>query len=894
VNLDRGARLGSFEIGELIGAGAMGAVYKARDTRLDRFVAIKVLGGDLSSSPDARERFEREARTISQLSHPHICALYDVGRANDVEYLVMELLDGETLAARLAKGPVPLPQALRYGIEIADALQVAHRSGIVHRDLKPANVMLTKSGVKLLDFGLAKAAAPLLAGSSDSAETATGLAEISREGTIAGTLQYMSPEQLEARPVDARSDIFAFGAVVHEMVTGQKAFSAKSPIALASAILNHQPAPLSSLQPAAPSVLDRLVRGCLAKDPDERWQTAHDVKLQLVSVQEESLAPPARVATAPRSASWLPWTVAGAAVLVALAAIASGWMRSGASRAAPAPVIRFAIAPPPGGAFVDTVETVSMALSPDGSQLAYVAEDAAGERRVWIRPMSSVDARPIAGTDGARAVIWSPDGRSIAFFAGDKLKRLDPPDGSPVTVTDVPDVRVVATWGRDDILFSVLPGGLYRVPSRGGQATLERTPDRTQNEVTLLYPAFLPDGRRYVYMARQTDGGGSVRSAEVGQPASAPVGLDLNTNVQYADPGYLVFGRDGSLLGQRFDAASARVTGEPFPIAEPVRFFASTGATSFALSRSGGLVYQSHTERSRIVWLDRRGTEVGAIGDEASHSRVRIAPDGRRVLFDRSLANLGTLDIWLHDLARGVDQQVTSNRFSETAGVWLPGDRIVFSGGTPPNLIKKDLGTNAEEPLFPARAFDLTEDLSPDGKTFVFTHRTLRGDFDIWMLPMDPQGKPAAIAETPFDEWSVRFSPDGRYLAFASNESGQYEVYVAPFPFTGGKTRVSPAGGWLPRWSRDGRELFYLAADLRLMALAVRLSPSLTLGAAQPLFSVKRATEWVDAKPNIGWPDFDVSPDGTKFLAIVPGPANQQPLTAVINFLQQAATRPGS
>ena len=306
MNLDRGARLGSFEIGELIGAGAMGAVYKARDTRLDRFVAIKVLGGDLSSSPDARERFEREARTISQLSHPHICALYDVGRANDVEYLVMELLDGETLAARLAKGPVPLPQALRYGIEIADALQVAHRSGIVHRDLKPANVMLTKSGVKLLDFGLAKAAAPLLAGSSDSAETATGLAEISREGTIAGTLQYMSPEQLEARPVDARSDIFAFGAVVHEMVTGQKAFSAKSPIALASAILNHQPAPLSSLQPAAPSVLDRLVRGCLAKDPDERWQTAHDVKLQLVSVQEESLAPPARVATAPKPAACFP------------------------------------------------------------------------------------------------------------------------------------------------------------------------------------------------------------------------------------------------------------------------------------------------------------------------------------------------------------------------------------------------------------------------------------------------------------------------------------------------------------------------------------------------------------------------------------------------------------
>jgi serine/threonine protein kinase/Tol biopolymer transport system component len=889
VNLDRGTRLGSFEIVEPLGAGAMGAVYKARDTRLDRFVAIKVLSGDLSSSQDARERFEREARTISQISHPHICALYDVGRAGDVEYLVMELLDGETLAARLSRGAVPMAQTLRYAIEMADALHAAHRNGIVHRDLKPANVMLTKSGVKLLDFGLAKATAPLLTDSSPDAETAMGAAQISREGTIAGTLQYMSPEQLEGRPADTRSDIFAFGAVIHEMVTGKKAFTANSPIGLASAILHQQAPSLMSLEPATPSVLDRLVRLCLAKDPDERWQTAHDVKLQLVSVQEEGMAPPARVATASRSASWLPWTVAGASILVALAAIAFMWMRPGASRAAPARIIRFSIAPPPGGAFSDSVEAPSMALSPDGSQLAYVAEDADGERRVWIRQMSSVDARPIAGTDRARTVIWSPDGRSIAFFAGDKLKRLDPPDGMPVTLTDVPAVRIFATWGRDDILYTVLPGGIYRVPIAGGPAILERAADSARGEVTVTFPSFLPDGRRFLYLARQRDGNSSVMVAEIGKPASKV--MDGITIVHYVEPGYLVFGRDGTLLAQRFDLAAMRVVGEPFPIAEPVRYFLSTGVSTFTTSQSGVLVYQSHREHGRVVWLDRAGREVGRIGEESGHSRVRIARDGRRVLFDATRPDIGTVDMWLFDAERGVDQQLTTDRMSEGGGVWLTSDTVIFSGRTPPHLMQKDLRTNAEEELFPPPAFQNAEDISPDGKTLLFTQRTPRGTFDMWTMPVNPRGPAAPLVETPFDEWSPRFSPDGRYIAFASDESGRYEVYVTAFPFTGAKTRVTAAGGWLPRWSRDGRELFYLSGDLRLVAMPVRLSPTLVLGAPQPLFAVKRATEWVDTKPNVGWPDFDVSPDGTKFLAIVPGPANQQPLTAVINFLEQAVTR---
>jgi eukaryotic-like serine/threonine-protein kinase len=884
MRLTTGLRLGAFEIVAPIGAGGMGEVYRARDTRLDRLVAIKVLSADAGGSVEARQRFDREARTISQLSHPHICALYDIGHHDGTDFLVMELLDGVTLAERLQKGALPLDLALRYAIDIADALDKAHRQGIVHRDLKPANVMVTRSGVKLLDFGLAKAAPALIPGGGSSAAATADGAALSGVGTIAGTLQYMSPEQLEGRAVDVRSDIFAFGVLLFEMSTGRKAFAAATPLALASAILNEQPPPIRATVPAAPPAVDRLLRGCLAKDPEERWQTAHDVRLHLASIVEEQDASTNATAAGvdPARRSWLPWAGAAAAVAAAAVAGATLWPRASASLPAPSPVVRFSIPPPEGGAFADTVETIGSAIAPDGSQVAYVAEDAAGERRVWIRPLSSVDARPVPGTEGARALAWSPDGRSLAFFAGDKLKRFDPPDGAPVTLSTVPDVRVSTTWGRDYILLSAIPGGLFRVPVGGGEPVVERMPDRARNEVSIIFPSFLPDGRRYLYLSRRPDGTGTLMAGEIGRPEVASVGLDFNTNAQYVDPGYIVFARDGTLFAQRFDAKAAHVLDRPFAIAEPVRYFLSTGAGNFATSRSGAVVYQSHTEQGRIVWLDRTGREVGHIGDRAGHSRVRIAPDGLRVMFDRTRPDIGTNDLFLFDAERGVEQQLTTSPYSETAGVWTPGNTVIFAGGTPPHLMRKNLATNAEEALLPG-GFQLTEDVSPDGKTLVFTQRTPRGDFDIWTMPLDGSAKPAPLAETPYDEWSVRFSPDGRYLAFASNESGRYEIYVAPFPFTGGKTRVSAAGGWLPRWSRDGRELFYLAADLRVVAVPIRTAPALSLGASTPLFSVARATEWIDAKPNVGWPDFDVSPDGQRFLALVPGPANKQPLTAVLN-----------
>ena len=533
----------------------MGEVYKARDTRLDRTVAIKILSTSMSSSSEARRRFEREARIISQLSHPHICALFDVGEAPDpesrlataepVQFLVMELVEGETLAERLARGALPLAQALRYGIEIADALDKAHRHGTTHRDLKPANVMVTRSGIKLLDFGLASGTAPLLRGATISAvDTAAVPAHLTQEGTIAGTLQYMSPEQLQGQPADARSDIFALGAVLYEMLTGRKAFDAGTPVAIAASILHDEPPPVTSIDAALPPALDPLVRISLAKDPERRWQTAHDIALQLAAIGEQSASRPAQLVTLPDRPRTMrrSWILAGAALLAGVVALlAAVWLRPRPSSSMASLPIRFSIPPPAGGAFSDSVETVGIALSPDGSQLAYLAADASGAQRVWLRPLSAVDARAVAGTEGARTVFWSPDSRSIAFFAGDKLKRLDVPDGAPVTITDVPDIRAVGTWGDGQILFSAVPAGIYRVSTDGGPPALEVAPDPSRNEAGVTFPSFLPDGRRYLYLVRHFDSTGSVMLAGSGQPAREI--LAVTSNAQYVEPGFLVFSR---------------------------------------------------------------------------------------------------------------------------------------------------------------------------------------------------------------------------------------------------------------------------------------------------------------------------------------------------------------
>jgi Tol biopolymer transport system component len=894
VRLSPGARLGPYEILVGLGAGGMGEVYKARDTRLDRSVAIKILPSTTSADPDARLRFEREARTISQLSHPHICALYDVGEAANpdatipnpgtVQYLVMELLEGDTLATRLEKGALPPELMLRYAIEIADALDKAHRAGIVHRDLKPANVMLTRQGVKLLDFGLAKAAEPFVSGSPSLLDTAPVAPQLSAVGTTTGTLQYMAPEQVEGRLADTRSDIFAFGVVVFEMATGRKAFSG-SGVAVASAILHDAPPAIASLNPSMPAALDRTVRTCLAKDPDERWQSAHDVRLQLRAMVDSPSgdgvpAAPSTTAAASRvreraSARWLPWAIAAAATVTATIA----FMRPAQMPASTPTVARFLVLPPPGGAFFNSYEEVGLAMAPDGSQVAFTAVDADGKLRLWLRPIAALDAKPVTGTDDAMAPFWSPDSRAIAFFTSSKLRRFDLNGGVPVTICDVREgIGFYGTWGsQGQILFSSIEGeAIYAVPANGGTPAIVMKPDPARAESRLNWPSFLPDGRRFLYLSRRQDASGHLM---VGDPGRPPQDVrPLQSGAQFVDPGYLVFASEGTLVGQRFDPTRAEVLGEPFSIADPLSYFFSTTVARFSAGRSGALAYQFHGNEQRLLWFDRSGRDIGTLGEPGEYQRPRVSPDGRRVAFDRLLN--GAFDVWAADLDRSVETRLTFGASSEGTGPWAADGRSLFFNadrGAPPEIFRKNLVTGAEEKVVKSnRTFQEPEDLSPDGRTLLFMERAPGGS-KIWMFPLDGSGPPSTIVDAPFEALGSRFSPDGRSFSYASSESGRSEVYVSPFPPAGEKIRVSTSGvRTSARWNRRGSEFFYVSSTGQLMAVPAQTSPTLRVGTPVSLFQMP---------PKRFWTGFDVSPDG-RFIAIVPqARAGEQPVAVVTNWI---------
>jgi Tol biopolymer transport system component len=880
MTLQSGTTLGPYTVLAPLGAGGMGEVYRALDTRLGREVAVKVLRPTLAASEEARLRFEREARTISQISHVHICALYDVGHEGEVAYLVMELLEGETLADRLARGALAPDQVLRLGIEICSALDAAHRKGVVHRDLKPGNVMLTKSGVKLLDFGLAKALAR-----EEAASPLTGLlteapSPSTEAGTTLGTLPYMAPEQLEGKPADARTDIFALGSVLYEMATGRRAFSGTSRASQISAILTSEPAPVSSVQPTSPPELDRLVKTCLAKDPADRWQSAHDIALQLRSAAETAPSRPAAIVARRRKES-LPWLVAAAAVAVATAV----FLRTPARRADVAMPIRFSVAPPADGAFRHWVEGTSMAVSPDGSHLAYVAIDAQG-KRIFLRPLSAGDARALPGTEDASSLFFSPDGGSIAFFAKGKLSRLELAGGTAVPICDIPPGGGASgTWGRDgEIVFGgYYRDALYRVPVAGGAPVAAIRLDTARGQTQIQFPSFLPDGKSFLYALRTRGGNGSLMLAVPGKAPRAL--LPIASVAQYAEPGVIVFARDGALLGQHFDWRSGRLSGGPFSIAEHVRYFQSTGSAEFALSANGAtLVYQPREDVRRLVWYDRSGGELGTVGPPGNYLNLRIAPDARRVLVDRTRAGSANYDIWSLDLPRGAETRITSDPLTECYPVWLPGKSIAYSAeqfpgrtaGDAPRLVRRDLATGKEEELVHGGIrFQIAGDVSPDGRSLAYTERTEGGTWDAWILPLSGGTGPTRIVPSSFNVISVRFSPDGRFVVFLGDESGRPEVYVVPYPGPGEKTRVSTGGARDVRWSRDGREIFYVSTDRRLMSAPVKTTPTLEIGEPTALFTLAGKTPW---------PSFDVAPDGRSFLAIVPvAVADEQPLEVVVN-----------
>ncbi|MGH9317043.1 MAG: protein kinase domain-containing protein, partial [Thermoanaerobaculia bacterium] len=685
-----GTRLGPYEILSPLGAGGMGEVYRARDARLERTVAIKVLPSGLAASPEVRQRFEREAKTISQLSHPHICAIYDVGREGEAEYIVMELLEGETLSDRLAKGALPLEQTIRYGVEISDALDKAHRQGIVHRDLKPGNVMITKSGVKLLDFGLAKAFErpldaegrgqatvghhPLARSGLTAIPTVAGSPHLTQEGTILGTFQYMAPEQLEGKEADSRTDIFAFGATLYEMATGKKAFSGASQASLISAIMKEEPAPLSQVEPTTPPAFDRLVKTCLAKDPEDRWRTAHDVMLELkwIAAGGSQATPAVPVAARRKSREGLGWIVAGVLLLFAIGqAFVSSRRAPPESRA-----IRFSVLPP-AKAVVD-----SISVAPDGSHLAFVASSPDGRILLWVRPLEAQTARPIVGTDGAMFAFWSPDSRFLGFFAEGKLKKVEAAGGPVETLCDAAYPRG-GTWNRDGVvLFTPNSGGpVFRVSAAGGLATPLTALDPSRKETSHRWPYFLPDGRHFLYYARsgQPENAGiyvgSLDSKETRRLVSTP------SNAAYAPSGYLLFARDGTLMAQAFDVEKLRFTGEPFPAAEDVGFDGGTFRADFAVSENGVLTYRTSASfLARLTWFDRGGKQLGSVGPPGSYFNLSLSLDDRKLAVSRLASWTGTRDIWVYDLSRGTSSRFTFDPSTELSPFWSPdASRIVFS-----------------------------------------------------------------------------------------------------------------------------------------------------------------------------------------------------------------------
>jgi Tol biopolymer transport system component len=862
----------------------MGEVYRARDTRLDRVVAVKILPAHLSDRPAAKERFEREAKAISSLNHPNVCHLYDVGSQETadgaVSYLVMEYLEGETLADRLAKGPLPLDQAVQRGIDICEGLEKAHRTGVVHRDLKPGNIMLTKAGAKLMDFGLAKPSVMSLGTGSASMETMTRA--LTAEGSIVGTFQYMSPEQVEGKEVDGRSDLFALGAVLYEMVTGRRAFEGKSQLSVASAILEKEPEPLTASNPLTPAALDRVVRTCLAKDPEQRWQTARDLAHALRGIAEGgSLAGAAMPQPAGRKARER--VVLAALVLsvgAALALAAALWKRAPAET----PVTRSYIRAMPGSNFI-IADASGFVPSPDGRSLVYVASTADGKSALWVRPIDSLRATPLQDTDGAGYPFWSPDSRSVGFFSGAKLKKIEIAGGPPFTICDASDGRGGA-WNRSgDIVFAPsVNTALFRVSAAGGTPTPVTTLDASQHELSHRWPYFLPDGRHFLYLA------GSVFSPRENPTNTILVGsldamdrkvlMHAHAGGIYAS-GHILFLRLNTLMAQPFDPGRLELTGDAVPIADPVTELSIFSRGLFSASETGLLTYlEGGVADRQLLWVDRHGKQIGLVPGADAYACPRLSPDGNRLLF---YLDANGYDIWTYDIARGVKTLQTFGSASSQGNIyptWSPdGRRIAFSSyrdGKHVLLQKAADGSSGEEVLVEGSdMYRFPTDWSPDGKLLAYQEGT-SGGWSIWMLPFEGDRKPFRFLTSKSSEREGVFSPDGKWLAYSSNESGAYRIYVVPFPGPGGKWQVSPGGGSSPRWRRDGKEIFYFSSDNKLMAAEVSAhGSSFEPGAVQPLFETRLYG---------AFGRFDVSADGQRFILPYEPGQSTTAITLVVNW----------
>ncbi len=862
----------------------MGEVYQARDTRLERTVAVKVLAGEFSSDV-SRRRFEREAKAIAALTHPSICTIYDVGDHEGIAFLVMELLDGETLAARLARGPLPIADVLAFATQIADGLDGAHRLGIVHRDLKPANVMLTRTGAsrerstqaKLLDFGLATFA---VAGVS-SVDVITATGPLTVRGELLGTLPYMAPEQLEGKPVDARTDVFAFGAMLHEMVTGQRAFAAKSQASLIGGILHSAPLPIRSLVPDAPPALERLIGICLSKDPADRWSTAHDVFLQLKQLSAEVTAGPTGAATPVAASPWRGRLAWGAAVVAALAVGAVGTMLLSNNAASEAPVGGLdlvSIVPP-----VDTtfVRGEAPQISPDGRNVAFTATDLAGVRRLYLRGRDSAAPRFLAGTENAAQPFWSPDSRMLGFFAEGQLKTVAIAGGSPSVIARAPLPRGGAWSPENLILFAPRPNAsLVYVPSTGGEPT--PVPSAITTGIP-GFPFFLPDGRHYFYTKLDDD----TRLAEslflgsLDSPDTRRV-VATTSSGAYAS-GHLLFRRNTTLLAQPFDLAALQLAGTPTAIAENVGYNPVTFQASFSASSNGAIVYRDALPGAELVWFDRQGVRLSQAAPPAEYNSLCLSTDGRRIVYDMASAATGNIDIWTMDLTSSASSQLTFAGPVEFYPVCSPdGKEVIFSALKPsvPNLFRLGvLSPGQGTALLTSPFAKIATDWARDGTQVLFSVLNPATNWDIASVALQG-GEPRLLVSTVAEERNGKLSPNGRWLAYVSNETGRFEVYVQPASSTGTKWLVSKGGGLQPQWGADGRDLYYIAPNRKLMSVAVREESGVLIASAPTALMDTNITEWeVTAQGGA----YAIAADGNRVL-ISTATGADRPITLLLNW----------
>ncbi len=850
--LATGVRCGPYEITAKIGAGGMGEVYRARDRKLDRDVALKILPEAFASDPERLARFEREAKILAAINHPHIAQIHGLEESDGVRALVLELVDGPTLADRVAQGSIPIDEALTIARQIADALEAAHEQGIVHRDLKPANIKVRTDGsVKVLDFGLAKALDPTSAGTVDvtASPTITSPAPMTGVGAILGTASYMSPEQARGQAINKRTDIWAFGCVLFEMIAGRKVFPGATISDTIAAVLERSP-DWAALPLATPPPVRHVLARCLEKDPKHRWRDIGDVRIQLDDAgrpQKDSASP--KISRTGERATW--------ALLVALTAGVAVAIRP-ASPEAPTPAeIRFNLLFPRGVA----ADFAQLAISPDGQQIVVAPSFGVQQPSpLWLRPLASTSGRLLTGTEGAGFPFWSPDGQSIGFFSDQKLKRLDVNSQAIQILADAPVARGGAWQADGTILFAPSAAGpLFRVPATGGQATVATKLEIGQNDHRA--PFILPDGTHFIYYAR---GAPQVRGVHVARLDGTETKrlLDADGAAVYAPSGHLLFARQGELLAQSFDTTRLALDGEAFRVADSVSVNPGISLASLSASASGPIAYGTDTiRRTQFAWFDRSGRRLETVGtpDQRSMANPSLSPDGNRITFSRVVG--GNWDIWLIDM-QGAGSKLTSALSFDFNPVWSPDGRQIFYQSNGSNIYSRSVTEGTpEQALLRERTMIYPSEVSPNGSVLLYTRATGLST-DLWYVRLGADRTSHPFVQTAFHERDGQFSPDGKWVAYQSNEAGHYEIYLRPFPGPGDRIQVSAGGGQQARWARNGSELFYIAADQRLTSVRVTFGASgkLVLGTPVPLFRTEFDSSFMARQQYV------VSPDGQRFL----------------------------